>query len=142
MIRIADSRAQLCGGVDCPGFGRQGSNPVAVICIAPPQTKPAHKGASCQSSFCAITFWPEKSRKDGLASTPGTKKGAPDIEGPRPRTRTVFGAFPSITKPPITTSLPLCAMLLVDMFTSGVALGTNIAARETTKILPSKKERT
>jgi hypothetical protein len=38
VIRIADSREQLGGEVGCPGFGWQGSKPVAAICTAVPQT--------------------------------------------------------------------------------------------------------
>src|SRR5262249_21757171 len=44
--------------------------------------------------------------------------GAPAIDGPRPRMRTVFAAFPSMIKPPIITLSPVCTMPLVDRLTN------------------------
>src|SRR4030095_1572687 len=115
---MADSRAQPGGADGCPGFGGQGSNLVALICAAPPQTKPAQERESCQLSFWAIRACPEKRRNDGFARTPGIKKGAPNIEGPRPRTRTVFVPFPSMTNPSIITLSPVCTGPRVEIFTS------------------------
>src|ERR1051325_5572973 len=114
-MRIADSCVQPGGDVVLPGFGWHGSNPVAAICAALPQTKPVHVGASCQLLFCAMTFCPEKSCKKGSAKVPGTKNGAPLIEGPRARIRTVAGVFPSIIKPPIITLSPLWTKLRVEI---------------------------
>src|SRR5512147_236311 len=104
---MADSRVQLGGDSACPGFGWQGSDPVATICAAVPQTNPLQEGASCQLSFWAITFEAEKSCRKGFAKVPGTKNGAPLIEGPRARISTVAGELPSMINPPIITSSPL-----------------------------------
>src|SRR5215475_13016197 len=117
-MRIADSCAQPGGAVDCPGLGWQGSKPVAAICVAPPHTKPSHKGASCQLSFCAITACPEKSRRKGFAKVPGTKNGAPLIDGPRALSNTVAGALPSMINPPIIVLSPLWTNPRAEMLLS------------------------
>src|ERR1041385_8351890 len=65
--------------------------PVAIICAAVPQLRKPQFGASRQLLFSAMTFCPEKRRKNGSASTPGTENGAVERDGPRPRMRTVFG---------------------------------------------------
>src|ERR1044072_6698428 len=97
---------QFAGGPTCPGFGWHGSKPVAIIAAAPSQIKPEQVGPSCQLSFCAITFWPEKIRKNGLAKVLDMLTGAPLIVGPRDRTKTLIEA-PSRIKPPIITLSPV-----------------------------------
>ena len=44
------------------------------------------------------------------------KKGASPSEGPRPRTRTVFGMLPPMMNPPIMTSFPVLTKPRVLMF--------------------------
>src|SRR6476620_8969108 len=110
VMRIADSCVQPGGDVDCPGLARHGSKPVAEISLGAPHVKPipAHMGSQvCQSLFCAIIVEPENICKNGSATVPGTKNGAPLIEGPRARIKTVFAAVPSTTNPPIITLLPV-----------------------------------
>src|SRR6266849_6657417 len=126
-MRIADSWVQPGGGVVCPGLGWQGSKPVAVISVAPPHANPeAQFGVACQLSLSAITVGPEKSRRNGLASVPGTLKGGPPIEGPRPRTRTVLGALPPMMKPPIMMLSPVRAKPRVEMLVNRVPVGGGI----------------
>ena len=104
-MRMADSRAQPMGAKICPGLGWQGSKPVAMISVGAPQGK-LHEGGSPQLSFSAMGVSQEKSCKNGLAKVPGTKKGAPAMDGPRPLISTVIG-IQSMMNPPIMTLSPV-----------------------------------
>src|SRR5690242_19628142 len=106
---MADSSKQLTGGLDRPGLGRHGSTPDAVI---------SSVWRSCQLSLNAMTVCPENNRKVGSGRVPGTKNGAPDIDGSRALSKTVLGALPSMTNPPIITLSPVSTRARVDMLTS------------------------
>src|ERR1041384_705336 len=114
-MRIADSCAHPGGDVVWPGLGWQGSTPVAAISAPPPHINPLQDGGSCQLSFWPIMVCPENSCSSGFAKAPGTKNGAPFIEGPRALTRTVAGELPSMINPPIITLSPLWTKLRVEM---------------------------
>src|SRR6476620_2470631 len=115
---MADSKLQFGGGSGWPGFGWQGSKPVLAICAAPSHGKPEQLGESCQLSFCAITVCPEYNRSNGLAKVPGTKNGAPLMDGPRERTSTLSGVNPSMIKPPTMTLSPVSTRLRVEILPS------------------------
>jgi hypothetical protein len=70
---------------------------VAEISVGAPQVNPvlAHSGSLvAQSLFWAIIVEPENICKNGSPKVPGTKNGAPLIDGPRARIKTVFGTVP------------------------------------------------
>src|ERR1044071_7169989 len=123
VIKIAHSKSQFGGAPACPGLGWQGSKPVLAICAVPSHAKPEQLGESCQLSFWAITVCPENNRSNGLAKVPGTKNGAPPMDGPRERTSTLNDVNPSMIKPPIITLSPVSTRLRVEILPSRTSEG-------------------
>jgi hypothetical protein len=69
-------------------------------------------------SLKAITVDPENNRRKGFAKVPGTKNGAPDIDGPRARMATVLTLLPPMINPPIITLSPVSVRARVEMLIS------------------------
>ncbi len=117
MVRIADSSAF------------EGAKPAAESCAALP--------ALCQSSFVASTAWSNwRTRVNvGLASALAMPYWVSD--GPVATIATVFAAEPPITKPPISTSLPVSTCMRVEMFARrGETVRKGLAAKSRQPEMP------